>query len=298
MTFYLSVKGVLLLANAVIGLGLGLLIWTRREKLGGRIFGWMIFAAVVWSLCAALEASTIEPQGQIFWAKLSYLGIATVPPLWFMFAFQYTRQEAQLNRRSLLLLWVIPILTLFMVTTNERHGLHWSQIEVIPGSLNLKYSHGLYFWIQTAYDYLLLLTGSILLLWFFARSPRLYRRQIIAILLGTLIPWAGNLMYLTRLNPIPAVDPTPFTFIVSAVAFSLGLFQFQLLDVVPVARDALVERMRDGLVVLDALNRIVDINLIAQRLIGPASVGQNIEELLTEWPELQRCLVSTSEEQI
>ena len=298
MTFHLSLQGILLFVNAGIALGLSLFIWTRRGKLGGRLFGWMVFAAAVWSFCDALEASTIEPHGQILWAKLSYLGIVSVPPLWFMFVFQYTRPKAQLNRRTSLLLWVIPLLMFFMVITNEYHGLHWSQIRAVPGSLVQEYTHGLTFWILAAYGYVLLLTGSILLIWFFARSPRLYRRQIVAVLLGTLIPWLGNFLYLTRLNPFLPVDLTPFTFIASAIIFSVGLFQFQLLDVVPVARDALVEHMRDGLVVLDVHNRIVDANPIAQKWISSVSVGQNIEELLKEWPELQKCLVSAAEEQV
>ncbi|MCC6148579.1 MAG: response regulator [Anaerolineaceae bacterium] len=298
MTFHLSLNGILLLINALVGLALGIFIWMRREKLGGRIFSWMVFAAVVWSLCAALEASTIEPGGQIFWAMLAYIGIVSIPPLWLMFTFQYTGQEARLSRRSILLLWVMPALTLSMVGTNELHGLHWSSIQAVPGSFDLDYTHGIFFWVQIAYDYLLLLAGAVILLWLFVRSPRLYRRQIGAILLGTLIPWTGNFLFVTRINPLTSMDLTPFAFIFSALIFSFGLFQFQLLDVVPVARGVLMERMRDGLIVLDTLNRIVDINLVAQNLIGPAHIGENIEARLAKWPELVNHLTSVSEEQM
>ncbi len=61
-------------------------------------------------------------------------------------------------------------------------------------------------------------------------------------------------------------------------------FQFQLLDVVPVARGALVERMRDGLWFWLYFTGL-DINIIAQKIIGPAHVGQKGEEVLEKWPD-------------
>lgn len=297
MTLILTFKGLLLLCAAVFALVLGLIIWFRRNKMGGRFFAWIIFAIVFWLICGAMEYSTVEPQGRIFWAKLSYFGIMAVPTLWFMFTFQYTQQESLLSHRAAILLWVVPALTLLMVATNDRHSLVWTQIEQVPGSIELIYHHGLYFWIAVGYCYLLLASGSLLLIWFFSRSPRLYRRQIIAVLLGALLPWAGNFLYITELSPIQGVDLTPFTFILSGIIYALGFFQFQLLDIVPVARSTLVERMRDGLVVLDILNRIVDINLIAQKIIGEAHVGQNFEEILERWPQLSPCLEANEEGQ-
>ena len=58
---------------------------------------------------------------------------------------------------------------------------------------------------------------------------------------------------------------------------AFGLFRFRFLDVVPAARDAVIENMRDGVVVLDAKNRIVDINPAAEGILGrsaSAVIGQ------------------------
>ncbi|MCP4645012.1 MAG: PAS domain-containing protein, partial [bacterium] len=46
--------------------------------------------------------------------------------------------------------------------------------------------------------------------------------------------------------------------------------------------------MRDGLIVLDAQNRIVDVNPTARRFIGSAAplTGQPVEEALAAWPDL------------
>jgi len=72
-------------------------------------------------------------------------------------------------------------------------------------------------------------------------------------------------------------------FAVSGMLLMLGLSRFHLLDIVPIARAHLVEKMGDGLLVLDEKNRIVDANPAARLIldVGPAAVGRQIEEVST-----------------
>jgi len=59
-----------------------------------------------------------------------------------------------------------------------------------------------------------------------------------------------------------------------------------------VARHALIEIMNDGMLVLDAKDRIVDINPAARKLFGVHAVspiGQHVELLLGMWPEILAC---------
>jgi signal transduction histidine kinase len=68
-----------------------------------------------------------------------------------------------------------------------------------------------------------------------------------------------------------------------------GLFRYRLFNVVPVARTTVVEGMDDGVMVLDAGNRIVDLNPAAQRIVRwPASqaIGRPAAEVFNAWPEV------------
>jgi PAS domain S-box-containing protein len=68
-----------------------------------------------------------------------------------------------------------------------------------------------------------------------------------------------------------------------------SLFRFQLLNIVPVARDLTVESMSDGVMVLDMQNRVVDLNLAAQQVIGrtaSAAIGQPAAQILSDQPHL------------
>jgi PAS domain S-box-containing protein len=70
---------------------------------------------------------------------------------------------------------------------------------------------------------------------------------------------------------------------------ALGLFRFQLLDIVPVARDTVIKGMSDGLRVLDVQNRIVDINPAIEGITGLRTseiVGRSVAQILSCWTEL------------
>ena len=64
-------------------------------------------------------------------------------------------------------------------------------------------------------------------------------------------------------TPWPDLDLTPLAFSVSEPFLAYALFRFRLLDLVPIARSVLVDRMTDAIIVLDRQNRILDINMAA-----------------------------------
>jgi PAS domain S-box-containing protein len=109
--------------------------------------------------------------------------------------------------------------------------------------------------------------GAVMIVQVLLRLSRLYRRQIVIMLIGVLAPWVGNILYLSPINPFPNLDLTPFGYTLTGLALSWGLYRFHLLDIVPVARDAVVASIPDGVIVLDLENRVIDINPAAQQII-------------------------------
>jgi PAS domain S-box-containing protein len=137
---------------------------------------------------------------------------------------------------------------------------------------------------------LLLLVGTIWLMLMLLRWPQLYRRQAGALVLGVLAPWVGNGTYLSGLGPVPNLDLTPFAFTFTGLVFAWGLFRFRLLDLVPIARRAVIEGMRDGVIVLDTHNRVVDLNPAVRSILRlPAAanlIGQPAVQVLGDYTDL------------
>ncbi len=262
----------------------------RRQRVPGRVaFALLMTAIAFWTLARGFEAAAVDVAWKVFWAKSEYIGIVSVPVLWLLFIFQYTRKDRWLTSRNAALLWIIPLMTVVMAATNGWHGWLWSNIAPSPGRETevLIYSHGPWFWFHVAYSYILMILGTFQLLKVTFANIRMYRLQSLSILIAVLIPWVGNGVYLAGFSPVPGLDLTPLAFLVSGMVIIWSLLRHRLLDIVPMARGMLFENMDDGFVVLDTQNRIVDINPAARALLDKNSapvVGKSVEEVIPGLP--------------
>ncbi len=262
-----------------------LLAWRRRPAPGAWPTVFLMLGVAEWSLAYALELGSANLGAQVLWAKVQYLGIVSVPVMWLILAVEYTGLGKWLTRRNLILLAIVPVVTLLLAWTNGLHGLIWTQVSqtTVDSYLVLDLAYGAFFWVHLAFAYLMLLAGTIRFLQVLVRSPQLYRGQAGAVLVGVLTPWVGNALYVSGLSPFPSLDLTPLAFTVSGLALAWAIFHFRLLDFVPVARESVIRGLGDSVIVLDAQNRIVDLNPTAERLIGRSTVellGQLVDQAL------------------
>jgi len=282
------------IASAAVAAALALNAWHRRPSPGATSFSLLMLAVAEWSLAYALELVSADLPTALFWDNIAWLGAAFAPTLWLVFVLQYTSRARWLTRRNIAILLVEPLVILILVWTNQFHGLLEDNIRLdTSGSFAaLVMTYGVWYWINIAYSYLLLFVGAVLicmLIQTLVRSSHLYLGQAGALLIAVVAPWVGNALTIFGLNPFPKLDLTPFAFTVTGVAMASSLFLFRLLDIIPVAREAVIESMRDAVIVLDEQNRIVDLNPAAQRLAvctASKAVGQPFSQVFAAWPEL------------
>lgn len=258
---------------------------------GGTALALLALACAEWSLGYALEIAGMDLPTKIFWGKSQYIGIVMVPLLWVIFAYSYSTKGPRMTRRTVSLLSVVPLITLILALTTETHGLIWKDIRIrtIGTFSALDVTHGPWFWVYWIYSNILLLAGTIFILRSFNRTQGLLRGQNVILLIAVLTPWLGNVLYVSGLSPIPYLDITPFAFAISIVVFAWGIFRFKLVNLAPVARDLVIEKMRDGMFVLDAQGNVVDINPAVQNALGvlPAqAIGQRAKDVFHAWPSL------------
>jgi diguanylate cyclase (GGDEF)-like protein len=290
MTFEITPYAIICALTACIAALVGFVAWRRRTTPGGKSLALLMVAVTWWSVGVAFEYATVGIPGKVFWSKFEYVGVVSCPVLYLLLALEYNRMDHWLTRRNIALLFIVPVVTLGLAATNEWHGLIWTSFTPSPAGHNLLiFGHGTGYWIgAVGYSYLAMLIGTILLVWAAIRFPTAYRRQTGALIVGAIAPWAGNLIYVAGLSPAPGLELTPLILAFTGAVLVWGLFRGQLLDLVPVAREALIETMADGMLVLDEQNRVVDFNPAAQhRLRSLAKVrhGQPAEEVFAQLPE-------------
>ncbi len=273
-----------LIISTAISAAIALIAWRRRAAPGASGLALLMLSFTVWSLTYAVRWMSSTQTAQYFWLDATYFGVAAYPLFLTVFTLQFTDRAHLLTRRNLILLSIEPVLTLLLLWTDHWHGLFYGGFRSTGTILN----GGPWFWFNVLYSYTLNFMMLGLFIQAYRRASLLFRRQAGIILIGMLIPFVGNAISLGGLNPFHDLDLTPILFIVSGLVYAFGLFRYQLLDVLPVARGQLIENMRDGLIVLDAQNRIVDINPAAQEMTGVSSseVGKSAGITFSAWPGL------------
>ncbi|MBP7999492.1 MAG: PAS domain-containing protein [Chloroflexi bacterium] len=248
--------------SCTISLWIGLNAWRHREENAAAPFAWIALSQAATTIGYILELLSPTIPGKIFWDNLQFVGLVVWPLALFAFALQYTGQKLSRPR----LLWTIlalpGILVLAIIFTDPWHSLIRPTTTLIPGEPFPALVYTFTPTILASFSYFLLLMGGSLLLLLnrLAFPQRLYRAQILAITIGTLVPVIGLGLTALGIQITFHRDTTPLTYAVSNLIIAWALFRYKLFDVVPVAREAVIENMTDAVLVLDRSGRVIDYN--------------------------------------
>jgi len=280
----------LVIAAAISGTLAGY-TWRNRKTPGALAFSALLIILFQWIVSYIFQLAATNLPLKILWQNITFIGVVATPVAWFIFALEFTGRRAWINRQRLILLSILPFITTIIVFTNSLHGLFRASLRLAAegGYILLQTENGPWFWVHAAYTYTLIMIGLILIIRALLRWPPAYRVQMILILLATLAPLISNVLVVFSLVPT-LLDLTPFAFTITGMGMAYALFRHRLLDIAPIARDIVIDGMKDGMIVLDANGRIVDINPAAQNIIGFSGdgqpIGKSIADVLSQWPHL------------
>ncbi|MCJ7635129.1 hypothetical protein MUP77_22400, partial [Candidatus Bathyarchaeota archaeon] len=113
-----------LIVASAIGVITALRVWTRQSYRGSKTGALLLLAGSVWALGVAMEIWSTDLAAKLFWYKVQYMGIIVVPTGWLVYTLQYLGREKWLTRRTVSLLSIIPITSIFLVFTNEINRLY------------------------------------------------------------------------------------------------------------------------------------------------------------------------------
>jgi PAS domain S-box-containing protein len=251
---------------------------------------------ILWVLGNGLELASTDDTTKIFWHKFQAILVLPFVTAAMGFALEYAGLGKWLTRRMLVLLVVAPLAFALLIFTNENHQLVWTRLW-IDG--HVRYGRGPVHGGAMAYGYFLSLLYLMVLTWLFVRSPR--HRWIVGGLIAAALSMQGaSILKFVDWNPVAPFDPMVFVLNFAIVPYALAIFRFRMFEVVPVARDTIIEQMADGILVLDAENRIADVNQSAQTLLGIVKskvIGRRIVKVLQSYPDLLRLIHESNETQ-
>ena len=276
---------IILASSALITSLISLYVLRCRTCRASHEFVLLLAAMSWWSALNVLESIAPTLDQKVFFSTIGYLGSQYAPVIYLLFTLRYTQMDGWLSSWRERALFIIPTFSLLMAATNPIHHLLWPQISLTASAFAgsyVIYTHGPWYWVEIGYSYTLLFAGMAAFFLASFRRPRLNSLQCRLMLAASLVPVAGNIGYAFFFTRVEGIDPTPLLMNIAGILIAIVITRFWFLDIIPIAREQVLESMNEGMIILDPKNRIVDINPAATRLllISGEAEGSLIAEVL------------------
>lgn len=289
MLIHLHPFAILSILSALIALIASFIAW-RRSAPGSFMLGLLLLSMAIWSGFYSTRWMDIPLAAKTFWFDLMFVGVAALPTLYLLFILTFTHHDAWLTKRNLLLLSIQPVISVLLQWTNGYHHLFYLSMNAVRENdfMAVNFVRGPWYFIHVVYSYIIIGIAFFILSQAVLRSSPIFLNHYRLIMIGSVLPWAGSFYSEFKFTEWHGLDLAPLLFGLSGIIFVFAILRTYFMDVLPVARSHLIETMRDGVLVLDAQNRIVDINPAMEMFIeGNLSsyIGKNAFEVLQPWIE-------------
>jgi hypothetical protein len=107
---------------AIMVIMIAVYTWQFRATNGSRVFSIFMFSMSLYILAYSFELSSLDLSLMLFWNKVEYIGILTFPTLAMIFTSRFTGNDAWINKKNLILIFLAP--TIFMIVKVFDDSLH------------------------------------------------------------------------------------------------------------------------------------------------------------------------------
>ncbi len=295
----MSIISYIVLLASLIAAFLAVYSIRYRRSDGAVSFCLLMFAAAVYSFGYAFEIASRTANDVSFWLNVEYTGISFIPTLWLLFAMQYTNRKKWLRPVVVIPMIIISLTTLLLHLTNDQHHLfyHGFTLNFIDSLTLAAIDRGGWYWIHIGYFNVTIVLGTYLFIKMLVIKPKPYRAQSWIMVAGSLVPWITNTIYIAGYSPY-GIDLNPFATAVTGILFAIGIFQYGILQFVPIALENVFGSMNDGVILIDTERRIVDFNNSAKMVLKSlteVSIGRSFCEVVPAPSELADLIDSGAE---
>ena len=287
----LTTYGWILLLSLVFAVMLGQYAWRRKDVPGAKPFVAMMVLGLSWIVAGMLQGVTHNLSALLVLEQVQAVAALSAVTASLCFALEYAGLQKWLTRRTLVLLMVPLVAYVLLDLTNAAHHLIRTRVAVDANGV-IRLVNGPALLVLTGYGYLLILLTWTILVWLFIRSP-LHRAPVGMILIAQVVTRGAYLFHATYPAPFASIDPVIPPLIIGYLMYFLALFRFNGFDLVPAAQGTTIARMSDGMLVLDDLYRVVELNPAAETLLGARPVeliGKNATEHWESLPNLVQAI--------
>lgn len=280
------------LVSALLSAASALVLYRRRRGIAGASeFAAALALETFWTLAGIAELLSPSLASKLFWDDAQLIPALVVPVVLLAFALAYVGKSPRRPLRTFGAVLVLPFICTVFVFTDPLHGMARASAVVVSSSPFdlLLYDFSAVEYAAWAYTYVLLAVSSGLLIRRLTSEHPIFRFTTGLVLFALLFPTSMSVLMLFDVRVFGQRDFSPLVFGLSGLVISSALSRRRAFDLMPIARDAVVESVSDAVLLLDARDRLVDLNASARALFErrvDVLLGRAAHEVLPEFVPL------------
>jgi diguanylate cyclase (GGDEF)-like protein/PAS domain S-box-containing protein len=241
----------------------------------------------IWMVFYSLELLSNDLSFKIIMSKIEYIGITLVPVSILILVLYLSGYTNWVQIKKNFFLLIIPLITLGLVFTNERHGLIWKEIFLVNNEyIFLEIKYGGWFWVNVGHSYLLIVISYIILIRTVIGKIRIFKLQAISIIIALSITMAASLLYVLKVMPLENFDITPLTLTISGLILMYSFKFLKTGDIIPVRFEPDIKNEKDISFIIDSRERLISINALGEELLdiaGKNIIGKKIKDIWKDY---------------
>jgi len=257
--------GLIGVVTVAVAIALALHVGLRSEKTGLRLILLALLASIAIAVTVVLVQRNVDPQWETALWCVALVAVVPRPALWAYLAARHAR-ASWLTGRGAVLLLVLPLvlIELCLLTNGLHHGVFREHPDFSSAPSTWA---GPIFWAFVAWGYLCGIAAAALYLraahrlWAKNECPRAYLTAVAGVL-----PLLGGLVHLADLAPYE-YPVLAASLMISLLILISTIMRYPLLEDVPLAHRDVVDCLRDGVIIANRSDLIVDLNPPAARFL-------------------------------
>ena len=259
----------------------------RFKRQEDYLFSLICFCAVGWFATNITGLLVDNAEMAEFCINFALIFVGFIPPILLLFTLKFYKVSYRPSAKILLLMFTIPAINILMAVTSGYHTLMNTQLDIISLTplREVELTWGPWFWVHTAYSYVISITMIIVILYQHFRLSRFYRLPSSLMVIGVSFTLLGNIVTLLELLP-QAIDPTLIAMSLSMILFNLAIINNNKSKFVRFSHGMIYNYLNLYILVLDENHHVVDFNRPAldwfssRGIVLNASTIDNITEAL------------------
>lgn len=246
----------LIITCIIINIGLVFSLNNKGKSQLKTLSSLIFILLLIWIISLILQSTFAKTLNinPIKFDYFTYIGVCFLPVIFLLFSIAFSKTKFKFTKKYLLL-FIIPVLSLILLWTNNAHHLFY---KVYSTNLN-ENVYGNLFYIHAIYTFVLYLITFYILIKYSVKNSGLFSKQALLIIIGCIISVTVNLLGFFTIVPM-SIYVTPVTFALTSIFITLAISKFDFLKVAPIALQRIVDRMSDGYIIVNGDNYITDFN--------------------------------------